>query len=401
MAQSLRQVFLTHLAQTSPEPLLLEVAKAEGVWLEKPDGHKVLDAISGIGVSNVGHRHPAVLAAIKEQLDKHLFLMVYGEVLHEPQNRLAEALLPTLPAGLDNFYFLNSGSEAVEAAMKLAKRATGRPALVACHNAYHGSSQGALSAGGGTYFKEGYYPLIPGVKRGIFGSQQLLDLIGNDTAAVLIETVQGEAGVRTACTSWWQALRSRCTETGTLLILDEIQAGMGRTGKWWAFEHYGIVPDVLLSAKGLGGGMPIGMVVAGRALMGHLAQTPVLGHISTFGGHPLSCVAAAATVQVLQDENILLEVEAKAKHAAEKLRQHPLVQEVRHLGLMMAVQTESYAVVRKVIDHALARQPEALLTDWFLYCDSAFRFAPPLTISWQELNLALDILTEALDAAHQ
>lgn len=394
-----RQVFLQHLAQTSPEPLMLSVTHAKGSWLFTEGGGQVLDAISGIGVSNVGHCHPAVVDAIKSQADKHLFLMVYGELLHQPQNELALTLAQILPPSLQCFYFVNSGSEAVEGALKLAKRATGRPHVVACHNAYHGSSNGALSAGGGEYFKQGYYPLIPGVKRGIFGSQQLIDLVDSTTAAVLIETVQGEAGVRTACASWWQALRQRCTETGTLLILDEIQCGVGRTGAWWAFEHYDIVPDVLLSAKGLGGGMPIGMFATSRELMACLAETPVLGHITTFGGHPVSCVAAKATIDILTQGDLLDHVSLKANWVKEQLLTHSLVEEVRHMGLMMAVQLESYAQVRKVIDHCLATSPKGLLTDWFLYCDSAFRFAPPLTISMEELEFAVKLLLQALDHA--
>ncbi len=398
MPRSNRQLFLSHLAQTSPAPLLLEVERAEGVWMYEPSGHRVLDMISGIGVSTVGHRHPDVVSAIKTQADRYLHLMVYGEVVQTAQTALAEALLGTLPnvpgyTTPDCFYFTNSGSEAVDGAIKLAKRATGRPDVVVCHHAYHGGTNGALSAGGGDYFKQGYHPLLPGMQRGIFGSTQLLDLICDQTAAVLVETMQGEAGIRTACKSWWQALRQRCHETGTLLILDEIQSGVGRTGKWWGFEHYGIMPDMLLSAKGIGGGMPIGFFAAHHSLMSVFADTPVLGHITTFGGHPVSCAAALATIHLLESQPWMDEVPHKAAYIRERLGHLPYVTEIRGIGLLMALELGSYARVRFVIDYALQRNGDRLLTDWFLYCDTAIRVAPPISISQDELRIACDILT--------
>lgn len=397
-----RALFLNHLAQTSPAPLLLEIESAKGVWMFEPDQTPVLDFISGIGVSALGHCHPAVVEAVKLQAERFMHLMVYGEVVQAPQNVLAQTLLKTFSkaeaAQLDSFYFTNSGSEAVEGALKLARRSTGRPDVIACHNAYHGGTTGALSLGGGNYFKEGYHPLTPGTKRGIFGSEQLISLINQQTAAVIVETVQGEAGVRTACKSWWQALRNRCNETGTLLILDEIQSGMGRTGTWWAFQQYDIIPDILLSAKGLGGGMPIGLFSARRELMANLSDTPVLGHITTFGGHPVSCAAATATINTLLSGAYIGQVTKKADKLAAAFTAMPHVIEVRHAGFLMAVEIGSYAKVRHVIDFCLAQNNYKLLTDWFLYCDTAFRVAPPLIISDEELDQAIDIIGRALSS---
>jgi acetylornithine/succinyldiaminopimelate/putrescine aminotransferase len=387
-----RQFFLQHLAQTSPSPLAIEIVMAEGVWMFEPDGHKIIDLISGIGVSTVGHRHPEVIKAIQDQLDKYLHLMVYGELVQTPQLLLAEALNQTNLGSIDCYYFTNSGSEAVEGAIKLAKRATGRPNFIACHHAYHGSTAGALSADGGQYFKDGYYPVIPGFRRGIFGSQQLLDLIDDTVAAVLIETVQGEAGVRTACKTWWQALQAKCNATGTLLILDEIQTGVGRTGKFWAFEHYNLRPDIILSAKGIGGGMPIGFFGASRTLMSVLSNEPVLGHITTFGGHPLSCVAATATVKLVSKEVWMAEVERKANYIKERVSALRQVKEIRGLGLLMAIELHDASLVQAVIQRALSFQPFGVLTDWFLFCYTAIRIAPPISITITELAMACDVL---------
>ena len=283
-----RQLFLQHLAQTTDFPLMIEVEKAEGIYLFGPNGEKYIDLISGIGVSNVGHRHPKVLEAIQSQLDKYLHLMVYGEYVQSPQSLLAKALTDTLPAKLDNVYLVNSGSEAIEGALKLAKRYTGKPKLISCVNAYHGSSHGSLSVGGNEIFKQAYRPLLPGISHINYGELPDLERIDSDTAAVLIETVQGEAGIRVASKDYFTALRKRCDETGTLLIVDEVQCGFGRTGKFWAFEHFDIVPDVVVCAKGMGGGMPIGAFIANKEVMGVFKNNPILGHITTFGGHPVS-----------------------------------------------------------------------------------------------------------------
>mgnify|MGYP006193231141 FL=1 len=303
-----RQLFLAHLAQTTDFPLMIEVEKAEGIYLFGPKGEKYLDLISGIGVSNVGHRHPKVLSAIQSQLEKYLHLMVYGEYVQTPQTLLAKALTDTLPSHLDNVYLVNSGSEAVEGALKLAKRYTNRREIISCVNAYHGSSHGSLSVGGNEIFKRAYRPLLPGISHIFYGSYSDLEKITDQTAAIIIETIQGEAGIRVACREYFQALRRKCDETGTLLILDEIQAGFGRTGKMWAFEHFDIVPDILVCAKGMGGGMPIGAFIANREVMGAFKNNPLLGHITTFGGHPVCCAAGLAALELLVDEKLISQV---------------------------------------------------------------------------------------------
>jgi acetylornithine/succinyldiaminopimelate/putrescine aminotransferase len=388
-----RQLFLQHLAQTTDFPLLIEIEKAEGIYLYGATGEKYIDLISGIGVSNVGHRHPKVLAAVHEQLDKYLHLMVYGEYVQSPQAQLAKALCATLPDHLDNVYLVNSGSEAVEGALKLAKRYTGKPKIISCKDAYHGSSQGALSVGGNEIFKRAYRPLLPGISHINHGSMEDLQLIDHDTAAILLETVQGEAGIRTAEPSYFQALRKRCDQTGTMLILDEIQCGFGRTGKFWAFEHYGIVPDMIVCAKGMGGGMPIGAFIANKEVMGVFKNNPILGHITTFGGHPVSAVASSATIEILQNENLIDQVESKAD-LIKSLLVHPKIKSIRNKGLMMAVEFESFDSLKKVIDKAIEL---GVITDWFLFCDDSMRIAPPLTITMEEIHEACAMILKAIE----
>jgi putrescine aminotransferase len=392
-----RQLFLDNLAQTSDFPLMLEIVHAEGVWMTSTDGKQYLDLISGIGVSNVGHRHPKVVKALKDQADKFLHLMVYGEFVQTPQVRLAEKLKTTLPDHLDNIYLLNSGSEAVEGALKLAKRYTGRLQILSCRNAYHGSSHGALSVSGDEKFKRKFRPLLPGIGHIHYGSCSDLEKINQDTACVIIETVQGEAGVIHASTNYFKALRARCTEVGALLILDEIQCGFGRTGKFWAFEHYDITPDILLAAKGMGGGMPIGAFISSREIMTVLKDNPILGHISTFGGHPMSAVASLATIEVIQEEKLLDHAEAKAQLFHDLLK-HPRIKSIRNVGLMMAVEMESFDFLKMVIDEALEL---GLLTDWFLFNDRSMRIAPPLIISEEEIKKACKMILQALDTVDQ
>lgn len=389
-----RQLFLSHLAQTTDFPLMIEIEKAEGVFLYGPDGKQYLDLISGIGVSNVGHRHPKVLAAIQAQLDKYLHLMVYGEYVQQPQAQLAEALVHTLPDPLDNVYLVNSGSEAVEGALKLAKRYTNRREILSCENAYHGSSHGALSVGGNEQFKRAYRPLVPGIRQISYGNQDHLEEITTDTAAIIMETIQGEAGVRVAEIAYFQALRKKCNETGTLLILDEIQAGFGRTGTFWAFEDFGIQPDILVCAKGMGGGMPIGAFVSSREIMSVLKNNPLLGHITTFGGHPVSAAASLATIQVIQDEALVAGVPAKA-NLFKKLLVHPKITGIRNKGLMMALSFESFEVLKPIIDRCVAN---GVVTDWFLFCDNAMRIAPPLTISREEIEFACSQIIQSIDS---
>ena len=388
-----RNLFLAHLAQTTDFPLAIEVVKAEGVYLYGPNGERYLDLISGIGVSNVGHRHPKVTAAIHQQVDQYLHVMVYGEYIQSPQTLLAKALVDTLPSGLDNVYLVNSGSEAIEGAMKLAKRYTNRRNLISCTNAYHGSTQGALSIGGNEEFKRGYRPLLPGNSQIFYGSFSDLAKITEDTAAVVIETIQGEAGIRVACTTYFQALRARCTEVGALLILDEIQAGFGRTGTFWAFEQFEIVPDILVSAKGMGGGMPIGAFIANKEVMGVFKNNPLLGHITTFGGHPVSAAASLATLRVLQEENLIAQVAEKAK-LFKSLLIHPQIKAIRNQGLMMALEFESFDVLKPIIDRAIQL---GVITDWFLFCDDSMRIAPPLTITSDQIHEACAIILQAID----
>ena len=388
-----RQLFLSHLAQTTDFPLMIEVEKAEGVYLYGPNQEKYIDLISGIGVSNVGHRHPKVLEAIQNQLDKYLHLMVYGEYVQTPQTLLAKALCDTLPDQLDNVYFVNSGSEASEGALKLAKRYTGKKKLFSCINAYHGSSHGSLSIGGNEIFKRAYRPLLPGVTNIVYGGYADLEKIDSDTAAVVVETIQGEAGIRVACTNYFQALRKKCNEAGALLILDEIQAGFGRTGKFWAFEHFDIVPDIVVCAKGMGGGMPIGAFIANKEVMGVFKNNPLLGHITTFGGHPVSAAASLATIQILQKENLIAQVEDKAA-LFKKLLIHPKIKGIRNKGLMMAVEFESFEVLKPIIDRAIEL---GVITDWFLFCDDSMRIAPPLVITKEEIKGACSIILQAIE----
>lgn len=390
---SQRQIFLDHLAQTSDSPLSLEITSAEGIYLTDVDGKKYIDIISGIGVSNVGHRHPKVIAAIKEQVDKHLHVMVYGEFIQSPQVKLAESLCSTLPDHLNSVYLLNSGSEAIEGAMKLAKRFTGRQEIIACKNGYHGSSHGALSITGNEELKRNFRPLLPSIRHVGFGEVSDLDIISEETAAIFIETVQGEAGIVSANSEYFQAVRKRCDETGTLLVLDEIQCGFGRTGKFWAFEQYNISPDILVSAKGMGGGMPISCFIANSQVMGVFMNNPVLGHISTFGGHPVSAAAAVATLEVLEDGELIRQVERK-ENLFHKLLVHPAIQEIRSNGLMMALQFESYEQLKPMIDKAIEL---GVVTDWFLFNDSSMRIAPPLTITESEIEEACRRIIQAIN----
>lgn len=383
-----RQLFLQHNAQTTLEPLLLEFTKASGMYLYDTAGKKHLDLIAGIGVSNVGHCHPAVVNAVKEQVENYMHIMVYGEFVQSPQVNFAKALADVLPSHLNCTYFVNSGAEAVEGAMKLAKRYTGRSEIISCHNSYHGSTQGALSLMGNEEFKQAYRPLLPDIRFINFNVTADLDLITERTAAVFMETVQGEAGLRTADKAYFEALRAKCTATGTLLVLDEIQCGFGRTGKMFGFEHYGIAPDILLLAKGIGGGMPIGAFISSTEIMRALATNPILGHLTTFGGHPVSCAAGLATLQTIQKENIVAGVEEKGE-LFKKLLIHPAIKEVRGKGLMMAIEFENFEINKKIIDACIA---DGVISDWFLHCSNSMRVAPPLIITQEEIEYACEVI---------
>jgi acetylornithine/N-succinyldiaminopimelate aminotransferase len=389
---TLRQLFLANNAQTTDFPLLLEFERAEGINLYDVAGKAYIDLISGIGVSNLGHSNPRVIEAIKQQVDKYMHLMVYGEYVQTPQVRFAEKLVSILPPNLQSVYFVNSGAEAVEGALKLAKRFTGRQQIISCHNSYHGSSHGALSVMGNEDFKQAYRPLLPGVNFIRFNQTDDLEQITNQTACVIIETIQGEAGIRVPDLAYMQALRNRCDETGTLLILDEIQAAFGRTGKLFAFEHFGIVPDILLLAKALGGGMPVGAFISSNKIMGALKENPILGHITTFGGHPVCCAAGLAALEVLLDENLVAQV-AEKEALMRSLLVHPAIKQIRGKGLMLAIELENFDINKKIIDRCITN---GVITDWFLHCDNAMRIAPPLIITADEIRTACAVIVEAI-----
>ncbi|MCF8238526.1 MAG: aspartate aminotransferase family protein [Saprospiraceae bacterium] len=389
-----RQLFLNHLAQTSEAPLQLEVERAHGVWLYGPDGRKHLDLISGVGMSPLGHTHPAVVKAVEDQARQYMHVMVYGEYILSPQVKLARRLAEVLPDTLDNVYLVNSGTEATEGAMKLAKRFTGRPEIISARKAYHGSTQGAMSLMSDPYYTDAYRPLLPGVRHIGYNAFEDLDRITSQTAGVVIETVQAESGITVPDPDWIQALRRRCTETGTLLILDEIQCGYGRTGYLWAFEGYGIVPDILLIGKGMGGGMPIAAFIASREKMQVLSHTPVLGHITTFGGHPVSAAAALATLDTLMESTLIQEVKSKSDLFDELLAEHPAILEIRRAGFMMSLDLGDAEAVQKVIQHALQ---EGVVADWFLFNMESIRISPPLIISEEEIRWGCNVLRKALD----
>lgn len=390
---TLKSLFLKNNAQTSTSPNMLEIDYASGIYLYDTQGKAYIDLVSGFAVSNIGHRHPHVLEAIKAQLDKFLHLTVYGEYIQSPMVRFAEKLISVLPERLDNVYFVNSGAEATEGALKLAKRYTGRTAIISCYQSYHGSTHGALSVMGNEQYKQKYRPLLPDISFIPFNDLSALDQITESTAAVIIETIQGEAGIRVASERYMQLLREKCNQTGALLIMDEIQTAFGRTGKLFAFEHYGIVPDILLLAKALGGGMPIGAFIANREVMGVLKENPILGHITTFGGHPVSCVAGLASLEVILQEDLVAEVESK-EELFRSLLIHPVIQEIRGKGLMLGIQLESFAQVEAV---SKACAESGLIIDWFLHCETAMRIAPPLIITREEIRKACTLILSALD----
>ncbi|MES2874432.1 MAG: aspartate aminotransferase family protein [Bacteroidota bacterium] len=387
-----RQLFLLNTAQTSSFPRLLEIERAEGMYLYDREGRQYMDLVSGFAVSNTGHRNPEVVKAIKDQADKYLHLTVYGEYVQTPQVKFAEKLASILPPSLCSVYFVNSGAEATEGAMKLAKRYTGRSGIIACKNSYHGSTQGALSVMGNEYYKQAYRPLLPGISFIDFNNPVDLDQISSDTAAVILETIQGEAGIRVPDRDYMQKLRNRCDETGSLLILDEIQTGFGRTGSLFGFEQFGIVPDILLLAKGMGGGMPIGAFISSNDIMGALKENPILGHITTFGGHPVSCAAGLASLNVILNEKLMVDVPAKEILFRTCLT-HPMIREIRGKGLMLSVQLDTFEQVENVSKRCIE---QGLIIDWFLHCDTALRIAPPLIITENEIIAACKIITEAI-----
>ncbi|MGE0772861.1 MAG: aspartate aminotransferase family protein [Cyclobacteriaceae bacterium] len=387
-----KALFLNHIAQTTPFPFAIPVERAEGVYLYIPGGRKYIDMISGISVSNVGHRHPKVVKAIKDQVDKHLHVMVFGEYIQASSNQLTRKLISLLPPVLDCVYYVNSGTEANEGALKLAKRATGRTELVSFRGSYHGSTHGSMSVSGNEVKKQAFRPLLPNVRFLRFGHLDDLEKITTKTAGVIVETIQGDAGVRVPTTAYMKALRARCNEVGALLILDEIQCGMGRTGTLFAFEQFGIVPDVLTIGKAFGGGLPIGAFIANQKHMKLFTHDPMLGHITTFGGNPVCCASALATLQAIEEDQLLTTVESKGKKI-ESLLKHPLIREVRRAGLMFAIDFDSAERVQRIVQHALDK---GVVCFWFLSCPHSFRIAPPLTISEEEIESACAIILEAI-----
>lgn len=389
-----RQLFLLNTAQTSHSPRLIEIERAEGVYLYGPNGEKYIDLVSGFAVSNIGHRHPRVLEAITNQLGKFLHVTVYGEFVQAPQVALATKLLSVLPERYNSVYFTNSGTEATEGAMKIAKKFTGRREIIAAEKAYHGSTQGALSLIGNPEYHAAYAPLLPEINFIRYNNLDDIDKITVATAAVFLEAVQGEAGIRIPDRSYMQAVRKRCDETGALLILDEIQTGFGRTGELFAFQHYGIEPDILLLAKGMGGGMPIGAFIANKAVMDVIKENPMLGHITTFGGHPVSCAAALASLNTIIDEHLIEGVERKAQLFRQYL-QHPQIREIRGIGLMLCLQLDTFEQVERI---SKTCAENGVIIDWFLHCETALRIAPPLIISEAEIATACKVIIAAIES---
>jgi len=391
---SQRQLFFQHVGQTSQAPLALEIEKAEGIYMYGTDGKKYIDLVSGVSVSNVGHRHPKVVEAIKNQLDKYMHLMVYGEYIQSPQIQYAKLLTDNISDKLNSVYFVNSGSEAIEGSMKLAKRYTGRSEIISFKNAYHGSTHGALSLMNDENLTQAFRPLVPSIKFLDFNVEEQISKITNKTAGVVIEAIQAEGGIIPASLPFMKKLRQRCTDTGTLLIIDEIQTGFGRTGKLFAFEHYGIVPDVIAIAKGMGGGMPIGAFVSDIEIIKTLTYNPTLGHITTFGGHPVSAAGALASLKVILEENLTEEANRKGQIYIDALKNNPKIKSVRGKGLFLAFELTGSDAVEKVINKGVEL---GFISDPFLFDDKRFRIAPPLTITDDEIYESIKLVKEALN----
>jgi len=390
-----RQLFLNNLGQTSSSPLMLEIEKAEGIFLYDPSGKKYIDLISGVSVSNTGHRHPKVVEAVKKQVDSYMHLMVYGEIIQAPQVKYADHLLSLLPKKLDNCYFVNSGSEAVEGALKLARKYTGRSKIISFANSYHGSTYGALSVQGNDIYKDGFRPLLPDTWQVAFNDLGALDIIDRKTACVIVEPIQAEAGVIWPAGGFLEELKIRCSQNGALLIFDEVQTGFGRTGTMFAIDRFGVAPDILVLAKALGGGMPLGAFISSKEIMSAFISDPQLGHITTFGGHPVCCAAGLASLEVIIEENLAGSCNEKS-FLFKNILKHPLISEIRGEGLLLAIQLKKSEFVRYAITHA----PEhGLLLDYFLFNSNSFRIAPPLIINEEEILMSCEKLINLLDDA--
>lgn len=391
--ENMRRLFFQQLAQTSGAPVGLQIVKAEGIYQYGVDGKKYIDLISGFNVANIGHSNPSVIDAVKKQVDDYMHLIVYGEFIQSPQVEYAKLLTDHLPQNLNTVYFTNSGTEATEGALKLVKRFTGRPNIVAFNKAYHGSTQGALSVMGDEYFRNAYRPLLPGIFHVDYGSEEVFDLINEQTAGVMLETIQAESGVTKPTKEWLQAIRKLCTATGTLLIFDEIQAGFGRTGTLWAFEQFDIVPDILLLGKALGGGLPLGAFISSNEIMKGLSYDPVLGHITTFGGNPVCCAAGKAAFEFLLQENLMKDVAEKESIIKNKM-QHASIRSLNISGLWASLLFESAELNQNIIHRCIEK---GLITDWFIFAPDRLRIAPPLIITFQQLETACNIILEAID----
>jgi len=391
---SSRQFFLRYVAQTSDFPQMLEIDRADGIWLYDLHGKRYADLVSGISVSNLGHGHPEIVRAVSEQAEKHMHLMVYGEFIQSPQVQLARLLAEQLPDNLDCTYFVNSGSEAIDGALKLARRYTGRPDVACFRNAYHGGTTGALSIIGDERLKNPFRPLVPGIKQLEFNDSESLNRIDSRTACVVVEPIQAEAGIILPREGFLQKIREKCDETGALLILDEIQTASGRTGPLFAFESYGVVPDILALAKSLGGGMPLGAFIASSRVQSVLRRNPALGHITTFGGHPVSCAAGLAALKVLTGDKSILEGVVQKENLFREKLVHPDIMEIRGKGLLLAVELRNPEQVSRFMKKSLER---GIISDQFLFYDRAFRISPPLTISKKEINEVCDVILKVLD----
>lgn len=392
-----RQLFLQHVAQTSDAPLALEIEKAEGVHLYDVTGKKYIDLISGIGVSALGHCHPKIVEAIQSQTAKYAHTLVYGEFIQSPQVQLAKYLTDLLPSTLSSVYFTNSGTEATEGAMKLAKRFTGRTEIISCYNSYHGSTQGALSLNGDEYFKSAYRPLLPDIRQIRYNNLEDINLITKKTAAIFLEPVQAEAGVIVPEADYLKAIRKRCDETGTLLVFDEIQTGCGRTGNLFRFQTENVIPDILLTGKAFGGGLPLAAFVSSNEIMQVLQNNPVLGHITTFGGNAVCCAAGLASLKEIEEHKLYAGAEAKAQLFIQLL-QHKAIQKISYCGLMMAVHLDNFDNLRKVIHECLGN---GLVTDWFLFANNCMRIAPPLIITEDEIRVSCAIINNALEKVYK
>jgi acetylornithine/succinyldiaminopimelate/putrescine aminotransferase len=388
-----RQFFLQHLAQTSPKPIGLEVERASGVHIYDTEGKSYVDMIAGFSVCNIGHSHPKVIDAIEQQIKQYMHVIVYGEFIQSPQVQYAKALLSLLPENLQSIYFTNSGAEAAEGAMKLAKRVTKRTRIVAFEGAYHGSTQGALSVMGDEYFRNAYRPLLPDVLHLRYNHMEDIELIDHYVACVMVEPVQAETGITAASEAWLKALRAKCDALCILLIFDEIQSGFGRTGTLFAFEQYGVVPDILLTGKALGAGLPLGAFISSPAMMGTLTYAPVLGHITTFGGNPVACAAGKAGLEVLLESGWMDEVKAKEKYLLDTLN-HPAIVDIKHKGLWMSLQFATPESTKKIAASCVAN---GVITDWFLFAEDRIRIAPPLSITMDELKMAVQKIIESID----